>query len=64
MLMAETGPSDRLTAYFDLLMYINHSAQQFTFSELNELLSIEGFKNVHKLEIPSSPFSLIVGIKE
>lgn len=45
MLLHETTASPLTIACFDLLMLINHKSQQFTKSELFDLLTSHGFKN-------------------
>lgn len=56
----KTGPMG--TVLLDVLMYINHKSQQYTFREITEMLTTAGFKNVRKHTFPTN-FSLVVADK-
>jgi hypothetical protein len=63
VLLAEDGISPRMAVLFHLLMYMNHRAQQFRFSELADLLNRVGFRDV-RIESRYSYYSLISATKD
>ena len=62
ILLDEGKTSPKMAVVFDFLMYMNHRSQQFTFNELQKLLTEVGFKNP-KIVNQFGYYSLVVAEK-
>ena len=62
MILDENKTSPKTTVFFDLLMFINHQSQQFSETELFNLLSECGFRYMKTCPMLGY-FSLISAVK-